>query len=240
MRKLALLLFLSSQLLAQPARIDFIHIPKCGGGTVSELLYEQFPGASRYPFRALHYTEGIEIIMRRMDICPSLQAAILNRFPEINESLATLHAPYWFFQYKDSNFASSFKFTCLRDPIERVRSEFRFRKKWHKHRQISYDEIPCNSLCYYLCSDPSLTGEELVHDCLRNLQQLDHLIFMDDYERGVVELFRKLGKEIGAIPKHNATEDEPIPIEILDNIIERNRWDIELYRLAKSQFGRGS
>ncbi len=63
---------------------------------------------------------------------------------------------------------------------------------------------------------------------------------MDDYERGVVELFRKLGKEIGAIPKHNATEDEPIPIEILDNIIERNRWDIELYRLAKSQFGRGS
>lgn len=238
-RLLALLLLLSSALIASPRRIDFIHILKCGGTTIRTLLDEQLPHLNRYRHGELHHNfEGKYVRVEQMSVSPALQASILKHFPKLTEkqNLFSMHAPYWFFKAKDPNFEDSFKFTSLRDPIERVKSEYRYRKKWLKH--LSYSDIPTNSLCYFLCSDPSLTGEELVADCIKNLQMLDHIIFMDDFERGVIELFEKLGKKIRRVPRTNTTQPAPISDKVLSNLIERNQWDILLYKRAKELFGK--
>lgn len=239
MRKFLALLFLSSHLIAQPARIDYIHIPKCGGMTINLLLRQQLPEAKKYPYPDLHHVfEQNSIRIGQMSVSPALRASILKRFPMVapKQNLVSIHAPYWFLKAKDPKFEDSFIFTSLREPIERVQSEYRFKRKFFN--DISYDAIPTNSLCYYLCSDPSLEGEELVADCIRNLERLDHIIFLDDFDVGVSELFQKLGKRIEEVPVTNTTQYEPISDELRCDLIEKNRWDIELYRYAKEHFSR--
>lgn len=97
-------------------------------------------------------------------------------------------------------------------------------------------------MCHTLCSNPYLEGEELLEDCIRVVESLDHVILMDDFENGVRTLFEKLGRPlIKPIPHKNPTTEkeasqQTITDELIEKIKEREALDIRLYEYCKKRF----
>lgn len=94
----------------------------------------------------------------------------------MNSEFVTGHFPYHLLLEKDQNLESAFFFTCLRDPIERVLSQYRYMK-----RKIGIEsplEIYPNMICYMLSSNPDLKGEELLNDCIETLKKWTSSCFL--------------------------------------------------------------
>ena len=155
-------------------RICFLHIPKTGGLTVRALL------ESRYVENEIYaHKDAGQLARNTYDA--DVMSSVLKNFPPIREPLAVGHFPFWFFQNKDPHFQTSFLFTVLREPVDRVISSYFYRLANEELKPLL--EVPANRICKMLCSDASLFGEDLLQDCIRNLQRMDFIIFMDDFER---------------------------------------------------------
>jgi hypothetical protein len=209
------------------ARIYFLHVPKTGGTTLRHLLESQLSTHEIYPYRSIQ--SGLALV---------------------KEELVSGHFPYWFCKSLDDDFQSAFKITVLRDPIERYLSFLRakkqseilptdldsilqLRKPGNRYAEALID----NGLCRYFTSNPKLEGSELLESAKRTLDKLDCVIFFDDFESDVTNLFRRLGIEFIAddIPKLNTTEKEVVNFELLREVKKLNELDVELYAYAKNE-----
>jgi len=239
MRKFLLLFLLSFSLLE--ARVVFVHMPKCGGTTLHYLLKKNYPNSDIYPLPKLQ--NGLadwSTTQADMDLAFQIH-------PDIDHELVSGHFPIWFLKKKNPYYDSSYVFTILRDPIERVLSHDRFQMRVdiqnNKSPSSKLDSIPKNFLCKMLCSDCTLQGEELLQDCIANLEKMDYVIFLDDFENGVRGMFQDLGlrppKRIG--PRNTSNSQElhdlqAITPEKLAKIKEDNALDIQLYEYATKYF----
>ena len=216
--------------------INYVHIPKCGGTTVKDLLDANFPKSEIYPYGKIG----------KYRIKASTEQAmkdVFSEFPEIRCSLVHGHFPMWFFKEKDPNYDTSFFFTILRDPIERVLSHDRFimRNRMARGFHTKSDPlgIPGNLMCKMLCSDCRLEGEELLEDCIQNLERMDCILFIDDLENGLKSLFKRLGLHLPrSIPQLNTTGKRQAtkqnqPPELLEEVRRKNALDIRLYEYCK-------
>jgi len=211
------------------ARVNFVHIPKTGGTTLSQVLRENFHRSQIYPYAKVGNGHAAATTQEEVQ-------SALRRLPEINHDLVWGHFPIWFFENKDPTYDTSYFFTVLRDPIDRALSHARDKARGSK-AEINPDKGVSNFLCKMLCSDCTLEGEALIEDCMKNLERMNFIIFMDDYENGVKRLFQELGLRVPEnIPHYNSTERSPVRGEIIDKIRERNSLDIELYRRAVARF----
>ena len=194
------------------------------------LLDRNFSSSDYYPFLAIG--KGAPISRGVFDTEQDI-LNVLNRFPMITQKVAKGHLPFWFLQSKDPQFDSSFIFTILRDPVSRVISHYH-----HKVREgadmKSPTEVCPNLMCRFLCSDPTLRGEALFEDCKRNLEGLDFIVFLDDFENGVNSLFNKLKLRLKGpiVPKNEGEKKRPITEEEKRKIRELNDLDIRLYEYA--------
>lgn len=205
--------------------LNFIHIPKTGGMSMRFLIKEQFQSGEVYPFTQFGEPWPVKDVN-----------AILNKFPPIAHRAVCGHFPVWFLQKKDPDFfTTSFSFTILRDPIERVLSHYFFLKTLKDPIRSPVHVLP-NFMCRVLCSDPSLAGESLLANAIYNLERLDFVIFLDDFDGGVRRLFAKLNfpyKE--AIPSLNQTpRSKEFDQDTMNTLRRQNDLDIRLYDYAKT------
>ncbi len=214
--------------------INFVHIPKTGGTTLHRLLRAHFAPSEIYPYGKVGLGRAAATTQEQME-------SAWNEFPNIRHQLIGGHFPMWFFHKKDPTYDSSYFFTVLRDPVERVLSHDRYRIKWGLNRGVILEPnplaIPSNFLCKMLCSDCTLQGEELIKNCMDSLDRMNYIIFMDDYENGVRNVFNELHiPQPKEIPHYNTTSYQPVGEEMIQQIQERNALDVQLYRLAKEKF----
>lgn len=206
--------------------LNFVHIPKCAGTTIDELIKQKIHYLDIYPFRVI-------------ERCPTWSdienpEEYVKDYPDIRQKYVSGHLPYWFYVLKDPNFQSSFFFTCLRDPIARVLSQYRYSLKFAKG-PFSISSIPGNYMCKMLCSDPNLRGEELLRNSIQNLEKMDFILFQDDLHNGLQQLFAALNFEFPTygIPHKNTTvNNEKFSEAVLKELREKNDLDIRLYEYA--------
>ena len=194
-----------------------------------ELLEKRFKQSDFYPFRMV----DSNYLSRAVSGNPQDMFDAFEEFPPIVERICSGHFPIWFIRAKASDLDNGFWFTCLREPVDRIISQYFYRLKNGRFAETPLD-IPPNFMCKMLCSDNSLEGEELLQNSIENLRKLDHIIFLDDYTRGVTRLFKKLGlKPRKQIKTLNQTERQPISAEMVEKIREKNGLDVRLYDYAK-------
>lgn len=209
-------------------RFYFIHVPKTGGTSLHTLLENQIDLHDLYPPRRF----------QKADIA-------------VNHQLVSGHFPYWFCKQFDKQFASSFKVTILRDPVDRYLSALRYRRKnhpemWnydleyiHNHpnseKTFSYDRGR-NRMCAFLASEPDLEGQALLESAKRSLETFDVVLFLEDFENGVINLCKKIGIDPRSqeAPNLNKTSPQEVRPEFLEVIKEYNDLDIQLYEYAKT------
>lgn len=221
-----LLFFSFFSLSSLNARVTFIHVPKCGGTTIHTLLEKFFSVKETYPHRKLI---GYLADLKKRDFEDSYN---------INHEFISGHFPIWFLKEKDPQFSKSFKFTILRFPIDIVISEYKYRVDRGICQKRILD-LPANTICKMLCSDPTLEGEELLEDCKKNLSFLDLIIFCENIDDGVQKLFSALGLSLKEekIGKFNESLCKvTFPPSVLKEIRRRNALDIALYEYAVKNF----
>lgn len=173
----------------------------------------------------------------------------LEQLPVIEEELVTGHFPIWFLKQKDPSFSASFNFIVIRDPIERVLSQYRYHLKCQENKKRKGDfnpkflkksplEIEPNVISKMLSSNPNLEGEELFQSCLKNLKFIDHIIFQDDpdtFNSGIKTLFKRLNIQNASIsiPKLNTTVHSDVSASMLEKLKELNWVDLQLYDFIK-------
>jgi len=202
------------------ARIKFIHIPKTGGSTIHEVLSRYFYEKEIYPYR-------------RTNAAISVNAkGKAESMPSINHELVSGHFPYWFMEEKDNDRKNSFTFTVLRDPVERVFSHYRFRKRANPHVDVTVEQVAKNWTCRMLCSDPKLTGSALLENAIENLKKLDFVIFMDNFVDDTKTMLQMIGIDTTyvKIPKLNATKKERYDQKTIEKVKEDHALDVALYR----------
>ena len=228
MSRRTLFLFLCSLLALHglDARLYFIHIPKTGGTTLRLLLESQLSLNEIYPART-----------------PNQSTA------KLSHALVSGHIPYWFCKKLDPYFGESFKVTILRDPIERYLSHLRVLKKANptlpdlesvlKLRQGTIKKyqkhLMDNCICRSLAKDPQLEGNALLESAKRSLQDLDCVLFFDNFTQDVIDLFLRLGITLSehAIPTINFSEKVPVSEALIEEIKKLHVLDIQLYQYAK-------
>ncbi len=204
------------------ASLIFLHIPKTGGTTLHYLLEQQYDKNFFYPFKVIPKRY-------RVSYQEKSRTSVLHRFPTINQEIISGHFPFWFLQEKDPNFSTSFIFTILRDPVERAISHY-----FYKLNEYSAPtDVQPNMMCKMLCSDITLHGEELLQNALENLQRVNFLIFMDDFEAGIQRLFSKLGlMAVESIPICNPSKHTPLSEAMIEKVRQINDLDVRLYEYA--------
>lgn len=202
-------------------RIIFLHIPKTAGTTLHSLMLDHFNGADIYPFAKIN--------KNRVNTFSLLDVQnVFYEFPMITQKYVHGHFPIWFLKEKDPNFAKSYIFTVLRDPVDRVLSHWAY-----LGANGSPTDIWPNMMCKMLCSDVTLTDEELLQDSINNLNRMDYILFQDDFDNGVKRLFSHVGiNKPDFIPQKNQSERKEVSEEIIAEIKELNDLDIRLYKYA--------
>jgi hypothetical protein len=172
----------------------------------------------------------------------------------INHEFVSGHLPFWLCQQLDKEFDQAFKFTVLRDPIDRFLSLLRYKKK-HNPQFWSMDldsvfqivvqednfeseqknDIMNISMCHFLAYEPALSGEDLLNSAKKTLDSLDFVLFFDNLEQDAKELFEMIRIEWNAdlLPHVNTTQQEEINQKLIEKIKTINKLDIELYEYAK-------
>jgi hypothetical protein len=207
------------------ASLHFLHVPKTAGMSLHALLEKNFKIEEIYLNRAFANND-------QFDFLPMLKAPRI-----LCRKFVSAHFPLWFIQKYDPKFGQNFIVTILRDPIERVISYWKYSN--HKPEILPKDrlnsplDVNPNTMCKMFASDSALQGEDLLKSSMENLQQINFIIFQDDFENGVKTLFAKLNYPIPEdIPVMNATAKVEVPEEIIEKIKELNALDIRLYEFA--------
>lgn len=235
-----ILLFLLALQLSSLYCVDqlcFVHIGKTGGTTMHALLRQHFKEGDFYPYRGmkeLYPYKGLkdgEIVLQSMNESSEISP--------ISHRVISGHFPLWWLHKKGVG-PKAFCFTILRDPIQRVISDYFFKLKFESEIYRFPDHTPLdvlpNVMCRMLSSDPTLTGEDLLNDAISNLKKLDFIIFLDDFERGIRHFFKKIGiKHHQTIPRLNITErGQEIDQEMIEQIRNYNELDLRLYEYART------
>ncbi len=198
----------------------FMHVPRTGGTTLSQLIKKKF---------------------NREGLLVGENALQYKRIPE-NLRFVMGHIDYRTYKKIEPNYKKSFKFTILRNPIERYLSHIRIGCSKERSMKELFDEkkdLPGyypNTYCKMLASDPKLKDELLLRDAIENLKTFDYIIFYENYSDDVADLFRTLRKRCSrrGIFRLNKTDRTYASIDkaLQEEVYQRNKLDMKLYDYA--------
>lgn len=210
--------------------IHYLRPKKTGSTTLSFLLRKHIDPKHLY-------CEGKKNLVLANDFSEAQRK--LNTMRDIREDDVVIgHFPMWFFEQKVKHDADCFWFVTLRDPIERVLSQFRYMRKRGLTTQSPCDIQP-NHMCRILSSDPELSDQGLLESAISNLHKMDMIIFLEDFEYGVRQLFNELNlPQPDVIPKRNSTSKAPVHPLVIEKLRKIHSLDILLYEYARTHFGK--
>jgi hypothetical protein len=215
--------------LTAEARMFFMHIPKTGGSSMEMLLRKNFPSIKTLPFlETLDYA-------KRGENAPS------------DYDLLQGHVRYSQYLVLDPIPEETFKFTILRDPVERYISHIKH------HREVNFPHLTLEEvfedvldhpgfvsdvMCQYLTGDLGLTGESLLENAKKNLFNFDLVMFFEKYNEDAIILMERIGIQIETeqVPFINRTKEVVVSEKLREMVMQRNLKDQELYLFAKNHF----
>lgn len=233
----------------RPPSLLFLHVPKTGGTTLRNIMANQFANDTIFSIGSL-INEGI---CKFRDLAPQSRKQI---------RLLQGHMAFGLHRYMDP---PTVYFTLLRNPVDRVLSDYYYVKTHRLHPL--HGQVAAMSLCEYLQS--GLTGQLdngqtrlLCGDCepgqpgipsLRSLQARDLEVAVENlktqfilvglqerFDESVILLKRKLGWKLPLYVKANVSKarSRANPLNESDRrlIEQHNILDIQLYHAAEQLF----
>ncbi len=248
--KLILIVFTATQTLQ--SRIVFLHIPKSAGTTTHSILQKNFHEKEVFSIRKLPECEynkvnNVTTFSKAKRHFPKwfynkhvdLVKHVISKYYPIKDNIELVsgHFPLWFLENIDEKFQEAYLFTIVRDPIERVLSEYRYFIKNNPCTSFTPLDVPANTMCKLFASDPFLSGDELLQNCIQNVFKFDSILFQDreSFQDDMLLLTQSLGllyRETN-LPTLNITFQEDMPEEIIAKLKEKHSLDIELYQYLK-------
>lgn len=230
-RFFSLFLVVFSQLAASTQeKLFFLHMPKTGGLSTRYCLEEKYSSRDCKAISSVHLEKNKDVFNRKKFVSGH------------------------FYFYDVAPLINDFKtFTVLRDPIQRVLSEYRYAIKRNKFIDASHflleegspletiSNVNCMVLSRLDPRDHSISIEQHLASAKRTLEEFYFVGLTDCLEESLILLHQKLGWEAPhQISCHNTTEKfyETYPEELLTAIAKRNWADIELYEFAKNLYAK--
>ncbi|OLS34054.1 sulfotransferase family 2 domain-containing protein [Bacillus sp. MRMR6] len=204
----------------------FMHIPKTGGTTLSEILRQQ------YVFGEIFDHDSLGGIMKKAD-----QLTI-----EEKRNIKAV-AGHYFYGVHEQFKKSCTYFTMLREPIDRVLSSYYFLRNYK-----GYERVKNMSLREFVLNEPEAKNLQTLMICGQklhpNLEKAKENLKTFKVV-GITELFNEslflIKKEYGwnniHYDKRNITKKrlrkQEVPASVIDLIKQYNQLDLELYEFAK-------
>lgn len=239
--------------------ILYLHIPKAGGSTTSDLIYDQLHTHNEYVEEDGSFCSGI--FYYPSGFVKDLDSSLSNRIQRVlrrSDLRAVVgHFCFGIHRYLLRSWAYV---TLLRNPLDRVISLYYFQKlveeKWGKlegikmRKGMSLEEFVAEPLYKEVDNGQTrrISGlDPEIGRCMRftlerakeNLRQQFSVVGVTErFDETLILLKRTFGwtKELLYYPK-NVNPRRPLiasfPKEAVDAIIERNKLDFELYEFAK-------
>lgn len=228
-----------------PPNLCYIHIYKCGGSsfrkhitdhlvTTRTTLIDQWAHGWEWPLTERDRALG--------NVIRAEYLRYLSRGWRDGEHVVVLtHAFFYAFMARWRGFSFA---TLLRDPVERVLSQFSFQKRTFERSRD--DELSAwldavssfefNMQTAALCGAPAATLTEAHLEMAKaNLHHFDFVGFVDDYE-GALALFDRVYGVVGrtSVYRLNASpEPRAVPAEVVERVRERCHLDRELVAYAR-------
>jgi hypothetical protein len=239
--------------------LAFVHIPKCAGGTVINML------ATAYSRPALHdagnYMTGPEGSERKLTRRPGGWQQWERRGGRVTAG----HVPYGV--YRQFVPRGTRYMTFLREPVDRVLTHYYNHVRRRdpgsdpttidqpnavdtRIRTASMEEafelrlpVLCNFATRFICGHPSSTKElpdGALEDAKANLRDFEFVGLQERFEESIVLLQRMLGLPMTTYVNRHVSVGRPAVEEISEEerllILEHNQLDLELYAFGKQLF----
>lgn len=206
-----------------------IHIPKTGGSSFYHILQQV-------------YKNQVSISYKRRDIKPLLGENQLTSIIQSAPLIKVVHGHFYYQELKVLHTTSDAKLICwLRDPIERVYSNYKFfinglqnPERNPKQYEINKHRINETFLEYASLSENQNRMSKFLAGL--SLQQIDFIGFLEDFETDLMALSKLLNWPNISIPHLNKLESSNHSRNLnfdYQQIAALNSKDITLYKSAK-------
>ena len=227
-----------------PLRFLYVHVYKCGGSSMRQYLRNHLvtPDTTFVDQWAYAWERDITPPDRLLGNITRSEMLRLGPLAEVaGRTVVTTHS----FFYEWMKGLPGFRFgTMLRNPIDRIVSQFGFQQRefgMHEDQSVVdfINDLPSfelNLQTAAFCASPRLDIDATnLEQAKANLHYFEFLGFVEDFDRSLQLFNRMFDIESSApAPEINASPDPPaeLPAPILEALRARSRFDLELYEYA--------
>ena len=205
----------------------FIHIPKCGGTSITNYLEEHSAKFAKSP----------EYLPERGDKTEGLKAAFdaNNKANPRNRNWQILHARAIDYKnaWSEERYASAFKFSIVRNPWTRLGSLYHYIRM--RPQNPHYEKVMSQTLDEYIlehCEKFRSVQSMWLTDLNGNII-VDDIVRLEDLENGMSRISKKIFGIAKEIPKVNVSANGRTPLkfksETIDLVRDVFRSDFELF-----------
>lgn len=220
----------------------YVHVPKCGGQTLSSMLRVNFPRS-----RVLHplsLDKGLEAEMAT--IAPSDLA---------RADLIWGHYHYGLHRWLDRPYRYA---TMVRDPIKRIESLYNYARRVPNHplhrwideqditleqyveRDVDHNQLNNGLIRQFVGMTDGDVGRAELEQAIRNLDEFTVVGLTERFDESFVLFRRRLGLRMPFYVTRNVSRPEQGAVRMTDRVramlVERNALDLELVAHARKLF----
>ena len=222
-------------------RIYHYHIRKCGGTSINQSFFSQI-GNRRQIYKQLNAKINHRIVINNK-IIVGWNKNLINQG---NYFYAFSHLPMHELDIK----SDTFTFTCLRDPVRRIISHYKMLKYWidndikhpslkkeSRYAQKGITEFIQDLPKQYLLNQLYMFSKTYnINEAVENIRNLSHFFFLEDFDKGLEILSKKIGIPIQSLHIRKAKVQDIINIDYDDEVFDKLKLEIAMYNLFWKEY----